>query len=420
MWRGLEWMHGTRLAAASLIILLAAPAPGQSVPASPQERVFPQSKAVVEKAIKAAGPISGRLPTLDGFAVSDSRPVGRFQRGFYELSVAVTPAPSGTKVKVAAKITAWYADPVASKSGYESLPSNGRLELDFLDRLQDGLGVAEAEKPAERPAPKAAGPAPPVPDLSAPMPRLPSVSSPLTGSALTTPNASPSSTSMPIQTQLTTDRRLNELRQEAKNLMEILQNQSHPANLVAVKTEGAPILMSPAEGAKVVFNANAEDEFEVLDTNADWVHVRVVGLSRGWIRKSNLELPESADKTAVDPAEVFHITKQQVGSFPGDWEPLRGKEVKIVSVQTATDMTTASKAKIAYARGVFDSQYAKLGTDPQPAAGIVVVFDTADGGMVAATQENLEKWKTGSMSDEDFWKVCFFDPPEMSGASANR
>ncbi len=69
-----------------------------------------------------------------------------------------------------------------------------------------------------------------------------------------------------------------------KGLEEILHNQAHPANLVAVKKTSTPVLANPIENAKVLFLAAAEDEFEMLDANSNWVHVRISGLSRGWIR----------------------------------------------------------------------------------------------------------------------------------------
>jgi hypothetical protein len=37
--------------------------------------------------------------------------------------------------------------------------------------------------------------------------------------------------------------------------------------------------------------------------------------------------------------------------------------------------------------------------------------------MVAATQSSLEQWKNGTISDDGFWKQCYFDPPEMFAAS---
>src|SRR5260370_21494091 len=70
-----------------------------------------------------------------------------------------------TIVRLSAKITAWYADPDVAKSGYQVLPSNGRLELDFLDRLEEKL-TGKPIAPAS-PAPNAPQPPQPKLDLSA-------------------------------------------------------------------------------------------------------------------------------------------------------------------------------------------------------------------------------------------------------------
>ena len=73
---------------------------------------------------------------------------------------------------------------------------------------------------------------------------------------------------------------------EANALEEILHNQAHPMNLAAVTKAKTPVLVSPSQDAQVLFLAAAEDEFEILDSNPNWVHVRISGLSRGWIRRS--------------------------------------------------------------------------------------------------------------------------------------
>jgi hypothetical protein len=49
----------------------------------------------------------------------------------------------------------------------------------------------------------------------------------------------------------------------------------------------------------------------------------------------------------------------------------------------------------------------------------VLIFDTEDGGMVAATLQALEQWKAGTLSDDAFWHQCFFDPPELLGSPAS-
>ncbi len=52
-------------------------------------------------------------------------------------------------------------------------------------------------------------------------------------------------------------------------------------------------MSSASLNAKTLFLASAHDEFEMLDYKRDWVHVRISGLSRGWIWRNNLEMPDS-------------------------------------------------------------------------------------------------------------------------------
>jgi hypothetical protein len=44
---------------------------------------------------------------------------------------------------------------------------------------------------------------------------------------------------------------------------------------------------------------------------------------------------------------------------------------------------------------------------------VVIVFDSADGGQIAATLENLKQWQAGSLSEASFWRLCSVDPPEL-------
>ena len=120
-------------------ILFARMSSAQNVP---YQRTFPQSKAIVEKRVKELQSSSaGQLPSLEGFTVSGDLPLDRFRRGYYQCVAQVSSSPSGgSMVRVNATITAWYTDPVSGKSGYQVLPSNGRLEDDFLDRVKEALG----------------------------------------------------------------------------------------------------------------------------------------------------------------------------------------------------------------------------------------------------------------------------------------
>ena len=216
-----------------------------------------------------------------------------------------------------------------------------------------------------------------------------------------------------------TDKHIEELTKEAKGLEEILHNQAHPNNLVAVKKSGTPVLVSPIEGAKVLFLATAEDEYEILGSNPSWVHVRISGLSRGWIRRSGVEMPgpsasnaRPSDGLAPANAELFQVKDEQIATFPGTWEPLRGKTVKILTVQKTSGNRSSAQAKLEFAKSVFDREYTELKPASTTAAGVVLIFDSEDGGMAAATLPALQQWKAGMLSDQAFWRRCFFDPPE--------
>lgn len=393
-------------------VLWARPSNAQS---PPYERTFAQSKVQVEKTLKQLQPsASGRLPALDGFTNPGDRPMDRFQRAYYQCVVQVSSTPSGgALVRVGAKITAWYSDPVPSKSGYQALPSNGRLETDFLDRLEDALG-GKAPSVVNVPASSASAQLKNKPDSSAP-----AISAPM-------PSGVPAS-SMPISSEraaslatqkAVADKHMEELRREAKSLEEILHNQAHPNNLVAVKKSGIPVLVSPMEGARVLFLATAEDEYEILDSNPNWVHVRISGLSRGWIRRSGVEMP-GPSASAVAPVdgsrtantEPFQVKGEQIATFPGNWEPLQGKTVKILTIQEAGNLS-GSRAKLEFAKSVFDQEYSELKQSSTTVAGVVLIFDSEDGGLAAATLPALQQWKAGTLSDQAFWLRCYFDPPE--------
>ena len=142
------------------------------------ERNFPQRKAAVEKALKdLQSSLAGRLPTLDGFAVPGEHPLDRYQRGYYQSTVQVSStAAGGSIVRVSTKVTAWYTDSAPSRSGYQLLTSNGRLEADLLDQLAQQLATsAAAVGSSGGAAPTAVSKSPDAakPIISAPMPRFP-------------------------------------------------------------------------------------------------------------------------------------------------------------------------------------------------------------------------------------------------------
>ena len=402
------------------------------------ERGFPQSKTAVEKILKEMqAATAGRLPVVDGFASAADHPLGRYQRGYYQSQFQVSATPAGgSVVRVSVQITAWYADPVAAHSGYQLLTSNGRLEADLLDQLAEQLSSkaqpAGSGSPAvAEPGRSAKAPAPPEPTISAPMPRIPKTSGSFSSSLA---KGLGGQEKAPPQTgQKAADKDSSSLQAEADSLEEILKNQAHPKNLVAVKKSGTPVVGTASLTAKTLFLASAHDEFEMLDFNRDWVHVRISGLSRGWIWRTNLEMPDSIPESdlptpaAPGPvaADLFHVTREEKAPFPGDWGPLRGRTVRIVSVEKINESAKDSGPQIRweFAKSVLDKDYAELAQKAQDLAGIVLIFDSVDGGMIAVALSTLQQWKAGKLSDAALWHQCFFDPPETfnpSGSAASQ
>jgi hypothetical protein len=431
---GRFFCHALWLAVAIFCVAEASRAQGNGF-----ERSFPQSKATVEKILKRMqAATAGRLPVLEGFASAANHTLDRYQRGYYQSKFQVTAAPAGgSVVRVSVQVTAWYADPAAAHSGYQVLTSNGRLEADLLDQLaeqlsseaqQAGLGSPAIPEPAR----SAKATTPEEPTVSAPVLRIPQTSGGFS-SSLAQGLAEQEKAAQQGGQKKAGANDPGGLQVEAESLEEILRNQAHPKNLVAVKKSGTPVVATASLTAKTLFMASAHDEFEMLDFNRDWVHVRISGLSRGWIWRNNLEMPDSVPDTdlpspaSMGPvaADLFHVTREEKAPFPGDWAPLRGKTVKIVSVEKINESAKDSgpQLRLEFAKSVFDKDYSELEQKAQEFAGIVLIFDSIDGGMIAATLPALQQWKAGKLSDAALWHQCFFDPPETfnpSGSAASQ
>jgi len=391
-----------------------------SAQAVPYARSYQKSREEIEAALKDLQAYSGqKLPIVDGFVAAGNTPLDRYERAFYQLSIDLLPGTSGgTIVRVTAKITAWYADRDPAKSGYQVLASNGRLELDLLDRLEEKFG-GKPVPPSAHPLSNAT--------ISAPKPKLDLTGVPGVGNSGAT---HPAAGSQPGSDELNSlraqreaeEKRMQELNSEIQGLQEIKKNQAHPLNLVVVKKAGTPVLAKPAEGSRVFFNAAVDDEFEFLDAEGEWIHVEISGASRGYIRRSNLELPDYIaarlkspnGAAAEEKPAAFRIEREENSIFPGDWAPLKGKMVKIYTVQPGSQdpKETGARAKLAFASSLFRKFAAEAAASTPPAEGVVVIFDSADGGIVGATLAGAKQFAASELAPEAFWKQCYLDPPE--------
>jgi hypothetical protein len=412
-----------------------------SAQAGPSERTYRQPKSLVEKALKELQPaMGGHLPVLEGFASPGDHPLNRYQRAYFQSTVQVSSTPSGgSVVRVITKVTAWYTDSNPSHSGYQLLTSNGRIESDFLDQLTALLDIKPGAISSEESSEERSGKT--FPTVPAPAPDQIGLSGkgsagaeqPTTSVlAPKSPDAARAFSYSPEQglsSQQLADTKNSQkslepatgLQAEAASLEEVLKNQAHPKNLVAIKKSGTPVVESPSLTGKTLFLADEHDEFEMLDFNTDWVHVRISGLSRGWIWRTSLEMPEGISDVPLEDAkgapvvaDLFQVTREETAPFPGDWGPLQGKNVKIISVQKITEGEehSGAQAKLEFAKSLLDKSYAELAAKSQELSGIVLIFDSVDGGMIAATLPTVQQWKAGALNDAALWHQCYFDPPE--------
>src|SRR5580700_8284539 len=391
---------------------LAHETPAQAIPYA---RNFPMPRPQIEQALKDLQAYSGqKLPVLDGFVAPAEKPLDRYERGFYQFSIELLPGDAeGTIVRLAAKITAWYADRDVTKSGYQVLPSNGRLELDFLDRLEEKL----TGKPVASASPTANSPQAPQAKLDLSGARTAAtMAAPLPQAA-----QEPDEMALLRNQRIASEKRVQQLTAELQNLQELQRTQAHPRNLVVVKKSRSPIYAKNADSSRVLFEAAANDEFEFLDEEAEWIHISISGDSRGYVRKNSVELPEGLatrlQSAAAGPEAKFtgfRIEREETGDFPGDWAPLKGQKVKIFTVQLLSQnpKETGPTARLNYCLALFEKGF-REGSAANPAPeGVVVIFDAADGGIAAATSANIQKLASGDLKGETFWQQGYLDPPD--------
>lgn len=388
---------------------------GQAVPYA---RTFSKSKTEVEQALKDLQAYTGqKLPIADGFVGTTQQPLERYERAFYQFSIEILPGvPAGTIVQVSAKITAWYADKDPAKSGYQILPSNGRLELDLLDRLDEKFG----NKPAPGTARALA-----TSGISSPTPKLNlggGNMSPGSGNPIAPPEGTEELNRLRSEREAE-EKRMRSLNVELQGLEEVKKNQAHPLNLVTVKRAGTPVMARAGEESRVLFKAAVNDEFEFLDAAGEWIHVQISGVSRGYIRRSALELPEviaahleeTANlEAAAKQVGAFRVEREENSVFPGEWEALKGKTVKIYTVQPASQdaKETDARAKLNFASSLMQKFVGETAPGATAGDGVVVIFDSADGGIVGAALASIQQFAKGEISEEAFWKQCYLDPPE--------
>jgi hypothetical protein len=405
----------------SLLLVGQAWAQADSSPAV--ERTFPCSVDVMQKALQQIGGFGGgKLPIVDGFVTATPAQLDRLERPYYQYRVHLRPVdPNTTAISVEAMISAWYADPDPARSEYRSLPSNGRLESDLLDRLQRALGRTAATSTPGTPTKTD------VSRASAPT----SQATPTKASKLSDSSMKPAAASQEKLDAILTQRQAVREKTAAlqAQIEQLKASDRKPANasrLASVKHSGVGVMSRQNFGGPVLFRAQAEDEFEVIDLQSAWAYVRLGPDATGYIQADELALPDGlvakAPDTSPDNSQAasssaqrdlgFSVSREDVTVFSGDWVRLKGKKVLFVYAQPRgllSDMASQD-AKLGYAKRIFQSRYHSVSQSQTDVEGVVVVFLGARGGVAAATLADIRQWVEGGLPDEAFVNRCSLDP----------
>lgn len=378
------------------------------------ERTYSFSVDAVQQALQRIGGFGGgKLPVLDGFVTSSAN-LERYDHPYYQYRVHLRSVDANTTlVSVEAKISALYANEDPARSEYHALPSNGRLESDLHDRLRQALRGASS--PAAVP-PKDQEKAPPAqqPDqIAAGKPAPAETSAQAELDAILAERQSIRAKTAALQTQV------DQMKASGRA-------PANAANIGSVKRSGVGVMSRQNFGGPVLFRAQAEDEFEIVELASGWAQVRLAADSTGYIQADELNLPSgvtekpaaaAAEKTptpatASPPDLGFSISREDVTVFSGDWARLKGKKVLFVYAQPRgllSDMG-AEDAKLGYAKRIFQARYRSVSQSKTDVEGVVVVFLGSRGGVAAATLSDIRQWIEGGLPDDAFVNRCSLDP----------
>lgn len=254
-----------------IAILLALVSLAQESPRS-YEREFPFPLSTVEAALYRLGAYTGaRLPALEGFIRTNRSGLPSYQRAYYEYKIDLVPANADqTLVRLKANISAWYEDPQGKQSGYQAFESNGRLEGDLLDRLNDLLNSKDkVEADPQRLATK-----------------LQEIR----------------------QRRAQTEARISELQHEIENL-ETAASAQKTTDSVSVLKSPTSIFARPAQASPVLLQARSEDAFQFLESRAAWLKVALDDSRSGWIGRTQVQ--------ANSLSSADHVTAEPSGSSAG-------------------------------------------------------------------------------------------------------
>lgn len=381
-----------RTAFLTLVLISASWAAGGDS-AGATEREYPVPLPAVKLALQQLGAYTGnRLPTLEGFIKAVRADLGHYERPYYEYKIELVPtAADRTMVRVKANVSAWYTDAESRQSGYVVFESNGRLEGDLLDRLNEFLVKNKSVIAAD-------------------------------------PNTVAKQIATIRQQQQEADRRISDLEKQLQ-ASPAPGPQTSRVEMVSVSKVPVPIFSTPEDHASVLLRAQPEDEFEVLEHRGVWLRVGLEDKSSGWVKRAQVQPtvpggPSSSPtpERATAAMEGFSVIREMASPFSGEWARLQGKQVLYLWARPEGSIRdVAVGKKLQFVEMLFKERYHELSHSSQTSVdGIVVIFLDQRGGVAAATLVDIAHWTDGHLSQAAFLKKCSLDPPgafENAGGS---
>jgi len=369
--------HVMTFALLTMSVVWAQSAPGKL------EREYPFPLGTIENALHQMGAyIGGRLPQLDGFIYTERAQLPHYEHPYYEYKIDLVPeSTQKTLVRVRANISAWYEDPETKEAGYEALTSNGRLETDLLDRLNEYFDKNKAK-------------------------------------IVTDPDTLAKKLSEVQQEREDAEQRVSELTRELQRVR--TETTQAPVAQYVQATKPVSILDRPEESAKLLLHAVPEDEFQVLERRGVWVRVALEGSKSGWLKSSQVTfiaaLPgHQTLATEREPrtGEDFTVIREEPSTFSGDWPRLKDKQALYLWAQAeGSTLSQESGKKLHFAEALFRERYREISHSSQLSVdGIVIIFLDRRGGVAAASLDDIAHWFDGSLTQAAFLKRCSLDPP---------
>ncbi|NDQ56559.1 MAG: hypothetical protein GZ088_05730 [Acidipila sp.] len=412
--------------AVPLIFALLIHAPS-ACPQSPRvERVLPFEQADIEHALNEMHARS-EAPVLsfDGVVEGDAAQLKLYQQPRYRYIVEVTRmGPEKTRVQVVARIIAWYADPDLTRAGNRALRSTGRLENDLLDRLEDRLKKTVWTLPSG-----------PGTDLSAKLPTLeqeiarlrPRPLAEMSAAAAETPAATPASIGAELAAvraqREAAEQQIAKLKAEVERLEKISGGSVPSAGYVVVSAGSAAVREKPEEKARILFQAEEQDQFEPRETQGAWTRVELSRQGQGWIKTAQLaaastESAPPASSPAVNSSAtakpVFTTIREDTFPYSGEWKALQGKQAVFLVTRPAASISpdALGSAQLAFVKQAFLDHYRQSLHLPHIYSGVVVIFFGKKAGVAASTLALIRQWMEGTLSDAEFLKRSSLDPRE--------